>query len=82
MISEEVSFNSLNADGFAQEYVDACKKLEVGKYTTEPVLTSFGYHVIYCIDKEEKPKLESVKTTILQKLGFTIDNALIELRDE
>ena len=35
-------------------YLEALKTLEKGKYTETPVKTSYGYHVIYCVDKLEK----------------------------
>ena len=30
------------------------KALNKGEYSTEPVKTTYGYHVIYCVDKAEK----------------------------
>lgn len=41
-------------DNLETSYIDALKTLEKGKYTTTPVKTSYGYHVIYCVDKTEK----------------------------
>ena len=48
---------------------DAAFKLEKGKYTTTPVKTSFGYHIILKVDEKEKPELtgelkEEIKTTL------------------
>lgn len=41
-------------DNIEDAYLNAMKELEVGKYTETPVQTSYGYHVIYCVDKKEK----------------------------
>lgn len=94
-ISENVNFSWINADELAQEYVTASKALEKDQYTTSPVETMFGYHIIYCIDKEtEKPTLEKDKETIRKKLGenlrmqfestdqYISDKILIKLRED
>lgn len=33
-------------DSFVQEFKDASKALEINKYTTEPVKSTYGYHII------------------------------------
>lgn len=81
IFEEGIDFDYSDADNLVKEYVDAAIKLEPGKYTQEPVLTQFGYHIIYCVSKEDKPTLEYVKDVIQQKLGLTLDNALVELRE-
>lgn len=50
------------------EFWDAANKLEDGKYTSEPVKTEYGYHIIYRESQKEKPKLKDVKDTIISKL--------------
>ena len=50
------------------EFEDAVVKLENGKYTTEPVKTEYGYHIILKVDQKAKPKLESVKDEIIDNL--------------
>lgn len=75
-------------DNMEQEFVDACLKLENGKYTTKAVKTKYGYHIIYKESQKEKPELNTVKQTIIDKLmeeKINNDNklqykALIELR--
>lgn len=80
-------------DNLETSYVEGMKKLEVGKYSTEPVKTSYGYHVIYCVDKTEKSKEISAKDkmAIIDMLateeGLSLDEAtyykaLIKMRDE
>ncbi len=46
----------------------ATLKLKNGEYTTEPVKTSYGYHIILRVDQKEKPELKSVKSEIIDNL--------------
>ena len=55
-------------DEMVKEFSDAVKKLKVDEYTTEPVKTKFGYHIILKTDEKEKPKLKEVKEKILETL--------------
>lgn len=50
------------------EFFNATLKLEDGKYTTEPVKSEYGYHVILKISNTEKDKLENVKEEIIETL--------------
>ena len=50
------------------EFEDAVVKLEKGKYTTEPVKTEYGYHIILKVDQKAKPKLDSIKDEIIDNL--------------
>ena len=60
--------NFTNELGLVEEFFDASYKLEVGKMTTEPVETQFGYHIIYKVSQKEKPALDTVKDTVISKL--------------
>ena len=40
------------------------RDLEVGKYTTTPVKSSFGYHIILKVSQKEKPAMDTVKSVI------------------
>lgn len=51
------------------EFEDAVKALEVGKYTLEPVKTSYGYHIILKLDQKEKASLDTLKDTIIETLA-------------
>ena len=42
-----------------KQYVDTVKNLEVGKYTTSLVETSYGYHIIYLEAKNENGRINS-----------------------
>ena len=54
----------------APEFGAAVKSLEKGKFTDEPVVTSFGYHVILQEDSRpiEPPALEGIKTGLTQQI--------------
>ncbi len=49
-------------------FEEAVVKLENGKYTTEPVKSEYGYHIILKVDQKEKPKLKEVKDEIIDTL--------------
>ena len=51
-----------------EEFENAAFKLEKGKYTTTPVKTVYGYHIIYKEDEKDKPKFDDVKNSIKDKL--------------
>lgn len=51
------------------EFEEAAKNLEVGKYTTEPVKTTYGYHIIIKDDQKEKPELNTVKDEIIEEIA-------------
>lgn len=79
-----------NRGEMVTEFEEASIKLEKGKYTTEPVKTQYGYHVILKTDQEEKPKLKDVKKDIIETLAEekiakdeNLQNkALLELRKD
>lgn len=89
-ITEEVKFNSFEAANYAENYVNASKALQIGEYTKEAVKTDFGYHVIYCVSKDEKPSLEQAENDIVKALAQDLEKedqyirykALIKLREE
>ncbi len=89
-INEEVTFDSFDASSIAEEYVEASKELEVGSYTTEAVLTDYGYHIIYCVSKEDKPSFEEVENDIVEILAEDLEEddvyirykALAKMRDD
>ena len=75
---------------YNKEFEEAAKNLKVGKYTEKVIESSYGYHIIYKNDEKEKPKLETVKQMIIDKLvdeEKEDDNkieykAMIELREK
>lgn len=56
-------------DEVIDEFGNAAKELEVGKYTTTPVVTSYGYHVILKTNQKPKPSLDEVKDKIIKTLA-------------
>ena len=77
-------------DNMDEAFLNASIDLEEGKYTEEPVQSSFGYHIILKLDQKKKPKLNKVKNDIIETLAeeklnkdATLRyNALIEIREE
>ncbi|MDD5979829.1 MAG: peptidylprolyl isomerase [bacterium] len=57
-----------NTGEMEESFEKAAFALKKGSYTTTPVETKYGYHIIYKTDEKEKPKLEDVKAEILNKL--------------
>lgn len=52
-----------------ENFLDAAIKLEVGKYSTTPVKSQFGYHIIYKTSQDEKPELKDVKDSVISKVA-------------
>lgn len=63
IIDEELGYNAFNAS-LESSYLQECKKLAVGTYSKTPVLTSYGYHIVYKIAQKEKPELKDVKDDV------------------
>jgi len=89
IVSEELGYQAFNAS-LESAYLKECKNLEVGKYSKTPVLTSYGYHIVYKIDQKDKPSLNDVRDDILDVLATEKKNndtnlyykALIAMREE
>ncbi len=89
IVSEELGYNAFNAS-LESAYLKECKDLKIGTYSKTPVLTSYGYHIIYKIAQKDKPKLEEVKDDvkdILAKEKKDADTnlyykALIKMRED
>ena len=57
--------------GFVQEFVDGAWPVKAGEYTTVPVSTTFGYHIIKVLERDPKrplpaDKIESAKSQVYQ----------------
>lgn len=89
-ISENVDFDNSTESNLASEYTKAAKETETGTYTKQAVKTDFGYHIIYVVEKQDKPALESVENDIAEQLGKKLEaddqyiryKALIKLRED
>ncbi len=53
---------------FNEEFENAVLNLEVGKYTTKAIESSYGYHIIYKDSQKDKPELNTIKQTIIDTL--------------
>ena len=68
IINEELGYNAFNAE-LESAYLKECKNLKVGTYSKTPVLTSYGYHIVFKIDQKDKPKLKDVKDDVKDVLA-------------
>ena len=68
IVTEDLGYNAFNAS-LESAYLKECKDLKVGTYSKTPVLTSYGYHIVYKKAQKDKPKLEEVKDDIKEVLA-------------
>ena len=62
----------INTDTLGDDYanlVTAAYDLKDGKYTTEPVKTTLGYHVVLRVETKDKAALDDVKDSIISTLA-------------
>ena len=86
---EDLGYQSWDAN-LEDSFMTALKELEDNSYSTEPVETSYGYHVIYRLDQEEAPSLDDTREEIIDNLitdkksedSNLLYKALINLREE
>lgn len=79
-----------NHGQMVEEFENAAKEMKSGTYSTTPVKTQYGYHIIYKISQKDKPELKDVKDDIIDDLAdqkleedSTLEaKALVELRKE
>lgn len=77
-----------NKGDMVEAFETAAYALKKGEYSTTPVKTSYGYHVILKLDEKEKDTLENLTDEIKEKLAKdqisndknTSINALVDLR--
>lgn len=56
-------------DNMDENFIDAAKNLEVGKYTETPVKSSYGYHIILKEEQKDKESIDSIKDTITERVA-------------
>lgn len=86
---ENLSYQSWDAS-LEESFLTALKEMEDNSYSTEPVKTTYGYHVIYRLDQKEKPSLKDSKEKIINNLvadkksadSNLLYKSLISLREE
>lgn len=57
-----------NTGDMVEAFETAAYNLDVNEYTTEPVETEYGYHIIMKTAQKDKPSYNKSKTTIKEKL--------------
>lgn len=71
--ANSTTYENLKYQGFnsniQDSYMNALKELEDDKYTTTPVKTTYGYHIIHRIDQKEKASLEDTEDAIIEILA-------------
>ena len=58
-----------NHGQMVEAFEKAAKELKVGSYSTTPVKTEFGYHIILKTAQKDNPALEEVKEDIIEKIA-------------
>ena len=89
IIEEDLGYNAFNAS-LESAYLKECKNLAVNTYSKTPVLTSYGYHIVYKKAQKDKPKLEDVKDDVKNEIAKQKKNAdenlynkcLVKMREE
>lgn len=71
-----------NTGEMEESFEKAAYALKKGAYSSTPVETSYGYHIIYKVDEKDKPKLEDVKEDIIENLSEEKLNANANLKYE
>lgn len=67
--SEGGALGRFGSGDMVPEFEKAAYALEVGKYTTEPVKTEFGYHIILKTKEYDKDPIEDAKEEIVETLA-------------
>lgn len=89
IVNEELGYKPFNASLDAA-YLKEMKNLKVKTYSKTPVLSSYGYHIVYKIDQKEKPELKDVKDEIIKVLVTKLESknqnlsaeAFVKMREE
>lgn len=88
--SKDGDLGFFNKNDMLEAFENAAYKLKVDEYTTTPVKTDHGYHIILKTGEKDKAKLDDKKDDIikiladklLEKDTATSINALVDLRKE
>ena len=54
---------------YPTDFINEAVKLNKDEYSKKPIKTTYGYHIIYIVSKDEKPSLESIKDTIISNIA-------------
>ena len=72
--SEDLGYQAFNAS-LEEAYVKEMRSLEVDSYSKSPVLTSYGYHIVYKKAQKDKPELKDVEQDVKEILAKEKNNA-------
>lgn len=89
IVTEDLGYMAFNAS-LESSYLKECKDLAVGEYSKSPVLTSYGYHIVFKKAQKDKPELKDVKDDVKEVLADDKKNAdnklfykaLVKMREE
>ena len=73
IVAEDLGVKTFK-DSLDEAYVDAALKLKVDSYSSKPVLSSFGYHVIYKVAQEEKKPLDEIREDVVEQIKTSMEN--------
>jgi foldase protein PrsA len=62
------SLGKINVGDYDDDVFTALKNLKVDTYSTTPVLSTYGYHVLYKVSQDEKPELNDEVTAKIKKI--------------
>lgn len=69
---ESVTYQDLdyfNDGDMVSEFWNECTSLKTGSYSTTPVKTSYGYHVVLKLDEKEKKELKDIEDEVKEKMA-------------
>ncbi len=84
------NLGKINVGDYDNDVFDALKALEVNKYSTTPVKSKYGYHILYKVSQDEKPELndeikDKIRTVVSKEVKEESNfatKALIALRQK
>ncbi len=63
------SLGKVNTGDIADAALDELRKLKDGTYSTTPIKSDEGYHILYRTSMDDKPALKDVKDKIIETVG-------------
>lgn len=84
------NLGKINVGDYDNDVFDALKTLEINKYSTTPVKSKYGYHILYKVSQDEKPELndeikDKIRTVVSKEVKEESNfatKALIALRQK
>ena len=68
-VKNEGLIENFTKGDMVDEFFEASIKLEDGKYTKEPIESTYGYHIILKVSNTKKPSLKDSKSKILKEIA-------------